>query len=68
MEKQFIFHPESRIDQSPRDIGLQFGDVFFMASDGVRLNRLVRALSGRARHTAMVSWQCRQYQSPAGKY
>ena len=38
MEKQFIFRPESRIDQSPRDIGLQFEDVFFMASDGVRLN------------------------------
>jgi hypothetical protein len=31
MEKQFIFHPESRIDQSPRDIGLQFAVAAEMA-------------------------------------
>ena len=38
MEKQFIFHPDSHIDQTPRDIGLPFEDVFFTTSDGIRLN------------------------------
>ena len=38
MEKKFIFYPDSRVDQTPRDIGLPFEDVFFTTSDGVRLN------------------------------
>jgi fermentation-respiration switch protein FrsA (DUF1100 family) len=38
MEKQLIFHPDSHLDQTPRDIGLPFEDVFFTTSDGIRLN------------------------------
>ncbi|OGQ80546.1 MAG: hypothetical protein A3F90_16525 [Deltaproteobacteria bacterium RIFCSPLOWO2_12_FULL_60_19] len=38
MEEKFIFFPSSAIEQTPRDIGLAFEDVFFTASDGVRLN------------------------------
>lgn len=38
MEEKFIFYPVARIDESPRDVGLPFDDVFFTTSDGVRLN------------------------------
>ena len=38
MEEKFIFFPSPTIEQTPRDIGLTFEDVFFTASDGVRLN------------------------------
>ena len=38
MEEKLIFFPSSAIEQTPRDIGLVFDDVFFTASGGVRLN------------------------------
>lgn len=38
MEERFIFYPEIRIDQTPRDLGLAFDDIYFTTSDGVRLN------------------------------
>jgi len=38
MEESFIFFPEARIDQTPRDVGLAFDDVYFTTSDGIRLN------------------------------
>lgn len=38
VEERFIFFPEARIDQTPGDLGLAFDDVYFTASDGVRLN------------------------------
>jgi fermentation-respiration switch protein FrsA (DUF1100 family) len=38
MENQLIFHPHKTIHQTPRDLGLNFDDVYFTARDGVRLN------------------------------
>jgi uncharacterized protein len=38
MEEKFIFYPSSRIDATPREVGLLFEDIFFSTSDGVRLN------------------------------
>jgi uncharacterized protein len=38
MEKRLIFHPVKTIDQTPRDVGLDFDDVYFTARDGTRLN------------------------------
>jgi fermentation-respiration switch protein FrsA (DUF1100 family) len=38
MEDRLIFHPEARIDRTPRDFGLAFNDVFFITSDEVRLH------------------------------
>lgn len=38
MEERFIYYPEARIDQTPRDLGLAFDDIYFTTSDGVRLN------------------------------
>jgi fermentation-respiration switch protein FrsA (DUF1100 family) len=38
MEEKFIFYPSSRIDATPREVGLPFEDIFFSTSDGVRLN------------------------------
>lgn len=38
MEERFIFYPEARIDDTPRDIGLAFEDIFFTTGNGVRLN------------------------------
>jgi uncharacterized protein len=38
MEHRLIFHPNARIDRTPRDFGLLFDDVFFVTSDEVRLH------------------------------
>lgn len=38
VEERFIFFPEAPIEQTPGDLGLAFDDVYFTASDGVRLN------------------------------
>ena len=38
MEEKFIFYPIARIDETPRDIGLAFDDIFFTTADGIRLN------------------------------
>lgn len=38
LEERFIFFPETRIELTPRELGLAFEDVYFAASDGVRLN------------------------------
>jgi hypothetical protein len=38
MEEKFIFFPAAEIEHTPRDVGLAFDDVYFTATDGVRLN------------------------------
>lgn len=38
MEEKFIFYPSEKIDETPRDLGLAFDDIYFAAGDGVRLN------------------------------
>jgi len=38
MEEKFIFYPVATIERTPRDVGLNFDDVFFTTPDGVRLN------------------------------
>ena len=38
MEERFIFYPSSRIEATPKEIGLPFEDLFFSTSDGIRLN------------------------------
>ena len=38
IETQMIFYPAAVIERTPRDVGLEFEDVFFTTSDGVRLN------------------------------
>jgi fermentation-respiration switch protein FrsA (DUF1100 family) len=38
IEDQFIFHPSATIEQTPRQVGLDFQDVFFATRDGLRLN------------------------------
>jgi uncharacterized protein len=38
MEDRFIFYPSATIEQTPRQVGLDFEDVSFSTRDGVRLN------------------------------
>ena len=38
IERLFFYFPEKGVDSDPADIGLAFEDVFFQASDGVRLH------------------------------
>jgi fermentation-respiration switch protein FrsA (DUF1100 family) len=38
IDRYFIFFPERNLDRDPGDRGLDFEDVYFTASDGVRLN------------------------------
>ena len=38
MEERFIFYPVAAIERTPRDVGLNFDDVFFTTPDGVKLN------------------------------
>lgn len=38
VEEKFIFYPHATIDETPRDIGLTFDDIFFTTRDGIRLN------------------------------
>jgi len=38
MEEKIIFQPETRLHETPRDVGLPFDDVYFFTADGVRLN------------------------------
>jgi hypothetical protein len=38
MEEKFIFFPVAEIERTPRDVGLGFEDVYFMTTDGVRVN------------------------------
>ena len=38
MEERFIFYPSDKIDETPRDLGLAFDDIYFATGDGVRLN------------------------------
>jgi uncharacterized protein len=38
MEANFIFYPSATIEHTPRQVGLEFEDVFFATRDGVRLN------------------------------
>ncbi len=38
MERWFIFHPEKTLVQTPADLGLEYEEVAFSATDGVRLH------------------------------
>lgn len=38
IEARMIFHPSRPIEQTPRQAGLDYEDLFFTARDGVRLN------------------------------
>ena len=38
IDRYFIFFPERTVSRDPGDRGLEFEDVYFTASDGVRLN------------------------------
>ena len=38
LDRHFVFFPERRLDGTPADVGLDFEDVFFTASDGVGLH------------------------------
>ena len=38
LENQLIFHPSAEIVRTPRDVGLEFQDLFFTTADDVRLN------------------------------
>jgi uncharacterized protein len=38
MESRMIFHPSRAIEQTPKQAGLAFDELFFTARDGVRLN------------------------------
>ncbi len=38
LEKQFIFFPYKTIEETPRDWGLAYEDVYFTTEDGVKLN------------------------------
>jgi fermentation-respiration switch protein FrsA (DUF1100 family) len=38
IDRYFIFFPDKEVSQDPGDRGLEFEDVFFTASDGVRLH------------------------------
>lgn len=38
IEERLIFHPSAAIARTPRQVGLEFEDVFFTAGDGVRLH------------------------------
>jgi fermentation-respiration switch protein FrsA (DUF1100 family) len=38
IEEQLIFHPSATIARTPRQVGLEFEEVFFTAGDGVRLH------------------------------
>lgn len=38
IERSFIFFPTRTLEFSPRDWGMEFEDVYFTTSDGVRLN------------------------------
>jgi len=38
LENRLIFHPSSEILRTPRDVGLEFQDVYFTTPDKVRLN------------------------------
>jgi len=37
-EDRFIFHPSAEIIQTPRQVGLNFQDLYFTTADGVRLH------------------------------
>jgi fermentation-respiration switch protein FrsA (DUF1100 family) len=37
-EKKGIYFPIRKIDSTPREIGLEFEDVYFFSSDGIKLN------------------------------
>ena len=38
LDRYFVFFPDRQIHRTPRDIGLQYEDVFLTTSDGVRLH------------------------------
>jgi uncharacterized protein len=38
MEEKLIFFPDTTVERTPRHLGLDFEDVFFDTSDGLRLN------------------------------
>lgn len=38
LEHRLIFHPSLEIRRTPRDVGLEYRDVYFTTSDAVRLN------------------------------
>ena len=38
LEKQFIFFPDKSVDETPREWGLAYEDIYFATEDGLRLN------------------------------
>ncbi len=38
LDRYFIFFPDRHVDRTPADLGLDHEDIFFAASDGVRLH------------------------------
>jgi uncharacterized protein len=38
LENRMIFYPAASLEKSPRDVGLEFEDIFFTTHDGIRLH------------------------------
>jgi len=38
LENRLIFHPSTEILRTPRDVGLEYQDIYFTTADNVRLN------------------------------
>ena len=38
LEKRFIFFPDKSVDETPREWGLAYEDIYFATEDGLRLN------------------------------
>lgn len=38
IEEKLIFHPSPAMERTPRDVGLEFDDLYFKSRDGVTLN------------------------------
>ena len=57
VERNFIFFPTASLYYSPPDFGMEFEDVYFETSDGVKLNAwLIEAAGGAPKNAPMVLW------------
>lgn len=56
MERSLIFYPDKVLEATPSEYGLSFEDVFFSASDGVKLHGWWIPASGSPQGRATVLW------------
>jgi hypothetical protein len=59
IENFFVFHPQTKLDETPDRMGLRHESITFKAADGTKLHGWFFPLSAKSPGHSFLSRQCR---------